>query len=72
MAEQQQGGRNQKRPRVEANKSRDALLHVQDKYADIDFTRLYRAYGRHFPTFGRRITLYTAREPAVRSPPGRQ
>ena len=39
MAEQQQGGRNPKRPRVEADKRRDALLHVQDKYADIDFTK---------------------------------
>ena len=45
MAEQQQGGRNPKRPRVEADKRRDALLHVQDKYADIDFTKYQKLVG---------------------------
>ena len=45
MAEQQQGGRNPKRPRVEADKRRDALLHVQDEYADIDFTKYQKLVG---------------------------
>ena len=45
VAEQQQGGRNPKRPRVEADKRRDALLHVQDKYADIDFTKYQKLVG---------------------------
>ena len=45
VAEQQQGGRNPKRPRVEADKRRDALLHVQDEYADIDFTKYQKLVG---------------------------
>mgnify|MGYP001195169496 CR=1 FL=1 len=35
-------GRPAKRARLEADKRRDALAKVEDKYADIDFTRFHR------------------------------
>ena len=35
-------GRPAKRARLEADKRRDALAEVEDKYADIDFTRFQK------------------------------
>ena len=50
-----------KRARLEADKRRDALAKVQDKYADIDFTR----FQKDEATEGDTSRAYSGRAPVL-------